>query len=756
MVKVSRRVFLQGTAGALGAIGLGPGDLIRQAERYGRVLARPTRRKLALLVGINDYAREPLAGSLYDVELQRQLLIHRFGFLPQDVHVVTNGQATRQGILDAYQSYLLDSVREGDVVVFHFSGHGARVQEYQLMREFLMELGTGCIDPQVGCQNTTIVPAESGSRDQVVEDIMGHTLLLLRAALPTDNVTFVLDCCYSGGGKRGNVIMRSQDPTLLDGVPQLPRLSDAEWPYQQQLLQRLGWGPQEFARQIRSPQGHGFFVAAARAHQQSADYPFDGFAAGAFTYLLTQYLWHESSPLSVTIPVVAGNTTRLSDHSQVPEYDPQGAQAAERPIYHTAPLLQPAEALVKGLHQNGQLQLWLGGLAPSSLEAFDQEVVFTVIHRESGAVLGAVQQVNGSRDGLNALGMWQPVTAGEPPAAAVGHLLREQLRGLPDPIILRLGLDQTLTAAETAQARELLMSQAAVELVQLNAGETMDVLIGRHSEAIQARMVQSDLSPELLPAIGSVGFFSPTQEPLYVPAFGAAGESIVDAIPRLAPRLSGLLVRRILGLLVNAYSQQLGVGLLVEHRGSRSGITTRSGNAPSTLIGLQSQRGMTVVSEEQRIEVIVENSGPQNLYVGLVVIDAAGEVTVVFPYSSQDAQRDIVYSGETRSIVRLKGTKPYGLGELLLLASSQPLRDTLRALGRVSAARQHSKQAPDSTQFGPTQAAKLDVDAKLSDSLRVVDSTRGPQAPSSQPGPRTVRVDQIAVISQLYEVVPGA
>lgn len=40
---------------------------------------------------------------------------------------------------------------------------------------------------------------------------MGHTLFLLMYALPTENVTFVLDCCDFGGVKRGNFRVRSRD-----------------------------------------------------------------------------------------------------------------------------------------------------------------------------------------------------------------------------------------------------------------------------------------------------------------------------------------------------------------------------------------------------------------------------------------------------------------------------------------------------------------------------------------------------------------
>ncbi|NEP15164.1 MAG: caspase family protein [Symploca sp. SIO2C1] len=39
-----------------------------------------------------------LKGCINDVELQRHLFIHRFGFNPRDIYTLTDEQATRQEI----------------------------------------------------------------------------------------------------------------------------------------------------------------------------------------------------------------------------------------------------------------------------------------------------------------------------------------------------------------------------------------------------------------------------------------------------------------------------------------------------------------------------------------------------------------------------------------------------------------------------------------------------------------------------------
>ncbi|NEQ52075.1 MAG: caspase family protein, partial [Leptolyngbya sp. SIO3F4] len=295
-MSLNRRHFLQGTAGALGAIGLSQLGLTRSATRYGQVLAQSTPRKVALLVGINEYPNNlSLRGPLTDVELQRQLLIHRFGFDKNNIHILRNQQASRQNILEAFDEYLYGPAGNEDVVILHFSGHGDRIRESDRMLDFLSQLDRRCI-VNGECLNTAIATHPDNTPEQ---DIMGHTLLLMRAALTqkTKNITFLLDCCYAGGGKRGNAVMRSLNSSLGDNN-NLRQIPDGEWTYQQQLLDTLKWNNQQFVDAIESPKGQGFFVGAARYNQLAADYQFNGFTAGAFTYLLTQHLWQSTEPLS--------------------------------------------------------------------------------------------------------------------------------------------------------------------------------------------------------------------------------------------------------------------------------------------------------------------------------------------------------------------------------------------------------------------------------------------------------------------------
>ncbi len=770
MNNLSRRQFFQVAGGALGAIGLNQLTLSHRANTYGRALAQATPRKVALLVGVNDYSRSSLSGAINDVELQKHLLIHRFGFNPADVHTLQNEQASRRDILGAFNEYLYEPASTGDVVVFHFSGHGDRVRESELMREFTNRLARNCIDTNDGkpiCYNTAIAPYHYEEEDtDTVQDIMGHTLLLMRAALAkkTENVTFVLDCCYAGGGKRGNAVMRSLNDPI---VAVAPSISDSEWETQQEWLSRLGWSFDNFAEAIASPTGQGYFVGAAKLDQLAADYSFNGFVAGAFTYLLTQHLWQATESLSDTIHTIASSLTQLNEHSQTPDYDPQPSStrsASERPIYHIAPVSPPAEAIVlppsasvspgksmfkSGMTEGGlskgeaitenRVRLWLGGLDPQRLEAFDQGAVFSLIDRQTGSLLGEIQQVEGTRRELTTEGILVSNSRGLSTTDLAGQLLQERTRGIPDKVILKIALDNTLTPTEQQFATGELSRSPSYEISPITPGRAVHVMLGRYTEVIDQFLASHQLASKAQ-SVGSIGLFSPAQLPILAGSFGPVGESIEAAIARLKPRFVSLHIGRMLALMVNGQASQLNVSVVADHRGSRSGTTTRGGSPEDIIIPKQSEQGIEQVSVGNQISITVKNNESIALHFGLLAIDVTGEVLVLFPPTSDDPNIDLIESKgfETKT---LNAVEPVGIVELLVLASPQSLVGPLETLRDTAALRGAEVSAAD----------------VMSDLFGAMDTRRGATGETTETieGTRLLDVDDVAVLSVLFEIVSG-
>ncbi|MDB9332152.1 peptidase C14, partial [Nodularia spumigena CS-591/04] len=73
---MKRRTFLQRIGSILAVLGVTEAQWLTLCDRYSQALAQPSQRKLALLIGINQYQKSPaLGGCLTDVELQKELLI---------------------------------------------------------------------------------------------------------------------------------------------------------------------------------------------------------------------------------------------------------------------------------------------------------------------------------------------------------------------------------------------------------------------------------------------------------------------------------------------------------------------------------------------------------------------------------------------------------------------------------------------------------------------------------------------------------
>ncbi len=146
----------------------------------------------ALLVGIDEYLNvRDLLGAVNDVEAVRIFLQNQMGVPEKQIRVLKNGEATRAGILDAFQSFLIDNdkIKHSDQILFHYSGHGSQMRDHE------------GIEPDG--YNECLVPHDSRTGD--VFDIPDKTLAAMLDRLAQakgNNITVVLDCCHSGSGTR--------------------------------------------------------------------------------------------------------------------------------------------------------------------------------------------------------------------------------------------------------------------------------------------------------------------------------------------------------------------------------------------------------------------------------------------------------------------------------------------------------------------------------------------------------------------------
>ncbi|MFB2834243.1 caspase family protein [Floridanema evergladense] len=363
MTRITRRHLLQSASSALAALGINQLLFQQQAHRYGQALAQTTSRKLALLVGINQYSSQPLEGCLNDVDLQRNLLIHRFGFNPKDILVLTDSKATRQAILTAFEEHLIKQAKPGDVVVYHFSGHGSRIFDPNPIVVEQNKAGlNGTFVPVDGK-----LPAGYPEVGGTVKDIMGHTLFLLMSALKTENVTVVLDSCFSGGATRESRV-RSRD----GGKKVL--VSADEKTYQQQWLSQLKMSSEEFIRGYRTGVAKGVVVAATAPDQLARELNINGFIAGIFSYLLTHYFWQSDSNIEQVFQKILPEIPQ--NFSQKPRYEVKpGTSYQQQPLYFVNSPNSTAQAVVMRV-SGDTTNLWLGGV---DLRKVNAGTVFTAV-----------------------------------------------------------------------------------------------------------------------------------------------------------------------------------------------------------------------------------------------------------------------------------------------------------------------------------------------------------------------------------------
>lgn len=751
MTPLKRRQFLQFAGSALTALGLSHLDIKNQSLRYARAVTSSSPRKLALLIGINNYQNfENLKGAITDISLQRELLIHRFGFNPQDILVVSDEseiKPTRQGILQAFEEHLIKQAKPGDTVVYHFSGHGSQV------------LDSGFEDNL----NSTFVPSDRtislvGNQKQV-SDITGKTLFLLMSAIDTENLTVVLDSCYSGGGKRGNLTIRS----IEGGKEYIP--SDLEREYQQKWLSDLDISPQELEQRRKQGIAKGVVIASARKNQIASEAYLDDFVTGAFTYLMTQYLWQENSntPVKSVIANISRSINSTFTSNQTPEFEVKNNSNNDtKPTYFISQPVPTAEAVITQIKGN-TVNLWLGGIAPQALAAFSQNPIFQLVDNK-GVERGRIQLQ--SRNGLTGTG--KILELQKPELLKPGALLQERIRVIPSDYKLRIALDDSL-GKDIPVARNEIAKLERIQPVSLQTGK-VHYIFGRITEIRQAELRNKQAA--YIPPLNSLGLYTEGLD-LIPGSFGDAKETIANALTRLQSKFRSLLAARIMKLALNANSSRLNVLASLNILGTKEIVAAQtfpsrspnkvdelSANPPQNL-NINYQNGIPQIPLKTLIQFQVKNQETSDLYITVLAINPEGNIDVIFPntWSAVD-NATLVKAGETLKIPKaediwlLEIIEPLGLTEILVVASKSPLRKSLQSLQTIAQIQKRG-DVPVTITDNPTNIIDLlleDIHNSAISENRSKNNANASKIPSRKPA-RLSDTTQLAAMSITYQAV---
>jgi hypothetical protein len=137
-----------------------------------------------------------LSGCVADAQSMQKYLVDSLAVPMDHILLLTDDNATRQAILQAFQTHFInnDRITKGNAMLFYFAGHGS---------QFNAPAGWTTDDRKV----ETITPHDQNVETEVF-GIPDRTLFALfnkTAEVRGNNITTVLDCCHSGSGTRGGM-----------------------------------------------------------------------------------------------------------------------------------------------------------------------------------------------------------------------------------------------------------------------------------------------------------------------------------------------------------------------------------------------------------------------------------------------------------------------------------------------------------------------------------------------------------------------
>lgn len=244
--------------------------------------------KRALIIAIGKYPAQSgwaTISSDNDVLLIKSSL-QRQGFNTQNFAVVTNEQATKAGILNAFNT-LINNSQAGDIVVFHFSGHGQQVTDTN--GDELDGLDEALVPYNAGKTNS------NGSGDlktHLIDDELNALLGRLRTKVGSKgDVLVFLDACHTGTGTRGleelepDAIYRGTNEIYVipgyEKAKEIKTLQIDSTSFQEELPATRG------GTSILSPI---LIMSACSAEQQNKEYQEKGKGYGSLSYAISKVL----------------------------------------------------------------------------------------------------------------------------------------------------------------------------------------------------------------------------------------------------------------------------------------------------------------------------------------------------------------------------------------------------------------------------------------------------------------------------------
>jgi hypothetical protein len=271
----------------------------------------------ALLVGINDYpgTQNDLQGCVNDITNVFDILVKYFSFLPADIVLLSDSRARKSAIINGLKS-LLAAGKDGDTLIFHYSGHGSQVSDVE--------------GDETDGKDEVICPYDFDWEDGFIKD--DDLASLISGIRKGVRLEVILDSCHSGTGTREIILDRRSlaaavpermDPVSLWGSTHCIRPRYLAPPPDVALRADESFGRELPLRRIASsdPPDHVLW-SACRSDQYSADAEIGGKPAGAFTYYFCRHVRNTQGRVTRDqLLKLVRASLRHEGYSQVPQLE---------------------------------------------------------------------------------------------------------------------------------------------------------------------------------------------------------------------------------------------------------------------------------------------------------------------------------------------------------------------------------------------------------------------------------------------------
>jgi hypothetical protein len=691
---LDRRTFLQQAGLALftwgateaGISSLGNHNRLAALLKYQQTLAQPTSRKLALLIGINQYtAEDDLTGCLMDVELQRELLIHRFGFDSSNILTLSDRQATRENIETAFIEHLTQQAKPDDVVVFHFSGYGGQIKMPLASEDTLKQTNS-----HGGFRlANSFIPVDglsSTKKNLLANSILEETFLVLAQTLSTDKCTFVLDTSFN------------QTPRSKHGSFQVRSASKiADHPSSQELafLAQLqnDFADKGFKPSKRSLSLPGIVLSAAAHNQVAVERHWDGFSTGLFTQALTQYLWHitPTSKVQVILARTAETVEQVMGRQQEPTLSNPDQSAIA--YYFGLNDTPNGAGIISKVNKNNHPEIKLLGLPANVINSYGVNCCFSLVSSPENS---APQLQVKSRSGLIAKA--EPLSTLKP--LKIGQFVQESIRIFNRNLSLNLALDADLNRIERVDATSAIANIPTINSAVVLKEQNADCSIGKVMTTVEPPTNDLDPNNQLF----AYGLYTAGGN-LIAETMGVAEEAVKVAIERLQPQFNNLLAAKWLELTSNEFSSQIKANATLLTPEIKSPlwqratlVATSSLSSPKKSLfstnssTLEITNNLPIITRGTEIRLNLGNTGDRQLYTIVLGTDSRCNIYALYTPAQSSTVEGVVQLEEiaiapqgelvlppSENSWKWKVSESPGINTLYVVLSVQPFTETLKA-----------------------------------------------------------------------------